>query len=509
MNDTNQKIEPLITSVTIGAVAIFSVAIAIDPKTSYDYLNGWLNWSLQSLSWLYILCGVGAFSFMCWLAFGPVGRVKLGDAEEKPEFTKTSWIFMLFCAGIGISICNWAFVEPLYFIESPPLGITPKTHEAIEWAAMYPIFHWTLIPWSIYLLPSVPIAYALYVRKDSLLRMSSGCRGILGKHCDGLPGKIIDIISSLALVGGISTSFVLSIPLVARLFQKLFGLEITFGLQLLILAIWVALIGWSVYGGLKKGIKVLSDVNAVLAIIFLLFILLAGSTQFTLKIGLNSVGLFLDNFFRISFWTDPVDKGGFVESWTAFYWAWWIVYAPLVGLFMARISRGRTVRELIVNGVLWSSIGCAVFFIVFGARAIDLSLDPNLDLLAILNNQGIPETIVTVLTATPGSWILVPTFTVLCFVFLATTLDSSAFVIAGLCTKGVSGYDQPIRSIRVIWVLLLGLYGVALLKMGGAKTFQILTVLMALPMIPIMIFLVLSMARWATTHSITKKTLNI
>lgn len=477
-------------------ILCISVPLLINPEAGKVIVNQLLAWCTGTFGWLYLLTGIGSFLFMCWLAFGPVGRIKLGSPDEKPEFGKLPWITMLFCAGIGISICNWAFVEPLYFLSGPPMGIQSGTTQAVEWAAMYPMFHWGVVPWALYLMPALPIGYALYVRKVNVLRLSEACRGVLGNLVDGPIGKIIDIIVIFSIVGGVGTSLGLSVPLVSTLFQAMFGLDNSFGLQMAILAAWIAMIAWSVYNGLNKGIQTLSNINAVLAFALLVFILFASSTIFILNLWVNSFGLLVNNFFRIAFWTDPIAQGGFPQGWTIFYWAWWIAYAPMMGLFVARISRGRTIKDIIINGVLWGSFGCWAFFAIWGGYALQLDVNGTVDLQATLSQQGIPATVVAVLQSLPASGIIIPLFTLLCFVFLATTVDSSAYMLAAVCTKEISGYQEPARWSRILWTLLLGLVGVGLLSMGGLKVVQTSTVLVALPMIPVLFIMSVSMLRW-------------
>ncbi|MHA6965815.1 BCCT family transporter [Zobellella denitrificans] len=474
-----------------------SVPLVINPVAGKEIVSAMLNWVTGEFGWLYLLSVVGSFFFMCWLAFGPVGKIKLGAAEDKPEFNTVSWIAMLFCAGIGISICNWAFIEPLYFMTTPPLGVQPGTPAAVEWAAMYPMFHWGIVPWALYLMPALPIGYALYVRRVNVLRLSEACRGVLGDRVDGIIGKIIDVTVIFSIVGGVGTSLGLSVPLVSKLFQTMFGFEDSFGLQMFILAAWILMISWSVYNGLNKGIQALSNINAVLALALLGFVLVAGSTVFLLKLWTNSLGLFMDNFFRMNFWTDPIEQSGFPEGWTMFYWAWWIAYAPMMGLFVARISRGRTIRELILHGVTWGSVGCWAFFAIWGGYAIDIDANGTLNLQAILAEEGIPATVVAVLQTLPNSALVLPIFTLLCFVFLATTVDSSAYMLAAICTKDITGYQEPARWNRILWTLLLAVVGIGLLSVGGLQAVQSSTVLVALPMIPVLFIMAVSLLRWA------------
>lgn len=490
------EIEPAILWPAVSVILAASIPVALYPEAGGVLVNNLLSWLTGTFGWLYLLTGIGSFFFMAWLAFGPVGRVKLGGPDDKPEFSKLPWIAMLFCAGIGISIVNWAFVEPLYFLSSPPLGIEPNSDAAVEWAAMYPMFHWGVVPWALYLMPALPIGYVLYVRKSKVLRLSEACRGVLGGLVDGPVGKVIDVIVVFSIVGGVGTSLGLSVPLVSALFQEMFGVGDSFLLQMIILASWTLMIAWSVYNGLNKGIQTLSNINGILALGMLVFVLFSGSTVFVLNLWSNSFGLFLDNFFRINFWTDPISKSGFPEGWTIFYWAWWIAYAPMMGLFVARISRGRTIKELIVNGVVWGCVGCWSFFAIWGGYAIELNINNVVDLQGILHDQGIPATVVAVLKTLPLAWVVVPLFTLLCFVFLATTVDSSAYMLASICTREISGYQEPARWNRIMWTLILALVGVGLLSVGGLSAVQTSTILVALPMIPVLVIMAASLLRW-------------
>ncbi|MCQ4346877.1 BCCT family transporter [Pseudomonas stutzeri] len=494
---SSKVIEPAIFWPSVAAILLTSIPLILFPEAGKKIVDDLFAWVTGSFGWLLLLTGVGSFAFMLWLAYGPLGRIKLGSADEKPEFSKPAWLTMLFCAGIGISICNWAFVEPLYMLDGPPLGIAKGSSQAAEWAAMYPMFHWGIVPWAIYLLPALPIAYFLYVRKGKTLRLSDACRGVLGDRVDGWVGKLIDVIVMFSIIGAVGTSLGLSVPLVSTLFQEIFGLEDTFLLQMLILALWTGMIAWSVWNGLSKGIQTLSNINAGLALLMLALVLLVGPSVYLFTLWTNSMGLFLDNFFRINTWTDPVAKGGFPESWTVFYWAWWVAYAPMMGLFVARISRGRTIRELVLNGVVWGSIGCWVFFAIWGGYAIHLELNEGVALREVLSSSGIPATVVAVLKTLPLSEVVIPLFTLLCFVFLATTVDSAAYTLASVCTRELSGYEEPARYNRVLWAVLLAFVGVGLLSVGGLKAVQISTLLVALPMLPVLVIMGMSLVRWA------------
>ena len=199
---------------------------------------------------------------------------------------------------------------------------------------------------------------------------------------------------------------------------------------------------------------------------------------------------------RISFWLDPIEKGGFPEAWTLFYWAWWISYAPMMGLFFGRISRGRTIRQLIVGVICWGSLGCCSFLAICGGYALDLELTGALPVASILNEQGIPATVVAIVEQMPFGSLMVVVYTFLCFIFLATTLDSAAYVLASISTKDLPGDQEPGRANRLVWAFALAFIAVGLLVVGGLKTVQSTTVITALPLIPVLLLLVIALLRW-------------
>lgn len=446
------------------------------------------NWG-----WLFDFFCFSAFVFSMWLAFGRFAHVKLGRGDAGPEYSELNWAAMMFSAGIGIGLVTWSFVEPIYYLSTTPLGIEPHSSMSAEWAHMYALFHWSIIPWSIYAVPSVAVAYILYVKKTPYLRISEACRRVLKHHTDGWVGSLIDTLVILGLIGGAGTSLGLGVPLVAAFVADLFGLPDNIWTQLGVLVTWTAIFGFSVYRGLNAGIRILSDINIFLAIAIVLFILIVGPTVFILSISANSFGLMVDNFMRMSFWLDPIDKGDFPDSWTLFYWAWWIAYAPMMGLFFGRISQGRTVRQLVLGVLIWGSLGCVSFIAVCGGYAIELEFSGQLPVSAMLAEKGIPQTVVALVNTLPFSNVLSILFTLLSFVFLATTLDSAAYVLASISTKNLKGTQEPARYNRMVWAFVLALVAVGLIYVDGLKIVQSSTIVTALPLIPVLILLMIAL----------------
>lgn len=455
-----------------------------------------MNLVTSNFGWLFSSVAFLALIFCFWLAFGRYGQVKLGQPEDKPEFSELSWAGMMFSAGIGIGLVSWAFVEPIYYFVDPPLGIESMTSQAAEWAHMYTLFHWSIIPWAFYAVPTIPIAYMLYVKKSPFLRISNGVNGALPKLSHRKWDPVIDTLVIIGIVGGAGTSLGLGVPLVSAFVGELLNLRDGIGLQILVLTFWTLIFATSVYRGLNSGIKWLADINISLAVLVILFILLVGPTVFIMTLTANSVGLLLDNFARMSFWLDPIDQGNFPKEWTLFYWAWWIAYAPLMGLFFGRISRGRTIRHTIFGVIGWGSLGCVLFMSICGGYALHLELEGILPVSEILNRDGNAAAVVAIISTLPGSTVAIAIFTLLSFIFLATTLDSVAFVLASITTKNLSGDQEPSRSNRLVWAFFLAFIAVGLLIVGGLSTVQSSSVLTSLPLIPVMFLLAISIVKW-------------
>ena len=311
----------------------------------------------------------------------------------------------------------------------------------------------------------------------------------------GWLGVAIDTCVMLGIIGGVATSLGMAVPLVAAFFGKIFGLQESLLLNLIVLTIWTIMFSLSVWKGLDKGIKILSNINLYLALALILFVVIVGPTVFILSMWTNSLGLLFDNFFRMTLWLDPITKGGFPEGWTVFYWAWWFAYAPMMALFVARISKGRTIKELVIAECIWGSVGCWLFLAVLGAYSIYLDKNGIVEVSKILSESGGPAACVAVISQLPLSGIIIPIYTILCFVFLSTTLDSSAYTLASICTKVLSGSEQPARWNRLFWAFVLAIAAVGLLAVGGLKAVQLSSIVLSIPMIPIIAILIISLLK--------------
>ncbi len=480
-------------------ILLFSVVIPlmIFPVEGAEWIAVAKTFMTDKLGFAYLALGLAAFFFMIYIVFSDIGQIKLGDPDESPEFGLASWAAMLFCGGIGASILFWGTIEWAYYYQNPPFQLEPGSEEAIRWAATYGLFHWGPIAWCIYMIPAIPIAYFFYVRKQPVLKVSAALMPVIGEaHSFGKVGKFIDILFIFGLLGGAATTLGLAAPLINEGISYLFGIPTTTGSQIGVLMLCTAIFAYSAYMGMDKGIKILSNINFWGALGLLLFVLMCGPTIFMLETGLDSIGRMLSNFFVMATWAEPFGGLGtfenthFPQDWTIFYWAWWLVFAPSMGLFVARISRGRTIKQMISGAVFFGSLGCSMYFIILGNYGLSLQLSGQLDVVSILNTDGATRAIFAILEQLPFSTLVITVFTLLCIIFTATTFDSISYILASVVQTNVT--DDPLRWNRLFWAFTLSLMPSALMFMGGLATLQTAAIVGGLPLLVIAVMLMIS-----------------
>ncbi|MBM7553723.1 BCCT family transporter [Thalassobacillus pellis] len=478
------------------------IPLVIYPDAGKAFVNQANAFVTSNFGVLYLVMGLLIFAFLIFVSFSDHGHILLGDEGERPEFNTFSWAAMLFAAGIGSSILYWSVIEWAYYYQGPPFGIEPGSVEAIQWSTAYGIFHWGPIAWAIYTLPALPIAYFYYVRKKPVLKISEACRPLLGRTVDGPIGHIIDVLFMFGLLGGAGTTLALGTPMIAQGVSELTGFEVNLTMKTIILIVCTTIFALSAYSGLRRGIKFLSDINIWLALFLLAFIFIFGPTRFLIETTTNSVGILMDNFFKMATWTEPFgdigafEETGFPESWTIFYWAWWLVYAPFVGLFIARISRGRTIRQMVLGTMVYGTLGCVLFFGIMGNFGLYLQMTGAFDAIAFMNENGAPATIIEIINQLPLSKFMVFIFTILAIIFLATTFDSSSYILAAVVQREV--VDEPIRWNRLFWAFALCILPLTLMFLGGLGTLQTASIVGGFPLIIIMFLLAVSFMKAST-----------
>ncbi len=491
----NRKTDWVMFFATVAVIALASVPMLVAKNSAALVIYDAYGYITSHFGIAYLAYGIGTLGFLVYLAASRFGKVLLGDAGDEPEFRTLTWVAMIFCAGVGAGLLYWAVIEWTYYIQAPPFGLEPRSTEATEWAASYGLFHWGITGWALFCLPAIAIAYPYYVHKIPYLRLSTACTAYV-PDVNSRRGRFIDFLYMLNLIGGTGTSLGLSTPMIAASFAALTGLEMSFVLQVSMVLMCIAIFGTSAYIGLHRGFRRLADANMVVAFALLFFVLAVGPTMFILKMGLNSIGLVLQNFIRMNTWTDPVANSGFVESWTVFYWAWWIAYGPFVGIFVTRISRGRTIRQVIVSMLVFGSLGAALFFIIFGNYAMHLELDGLLSVTTLIRESGEATAIAAIFQSLPLGKLALAAFFVVSVIFLATTYDSASYTLASVSTRRLEAGENPQRWSRVFWACALGVLPIALMFIeGGLKVILSATIVVSLPLLGVGVIMSLSLMK--------------
>jgi len=481
-------------SISTGLAIIFSVLVLIFPDESYKILQGIKDFVVNTFGTLFTVSMSVITLVIFFLIVSPFGKIRLGGKDAKPEFGFASWVCMLFAAGVGIGMTFYGAAEPLSYytgVFGTPLNVSPESEEAYRLAFSATIFHWGLNAWSVYAIIGLSLAFFCYNWKLPLT-IRSIFYPLLGKRIWGWQGDVIDIIAVLATLFGLTTSLGLGARQASSGLFYLFDLPNNLLTQTLVIMFITSVVIFSVYRGLDKGVKVLSNVNIGLAFVLLAFVVLAGPTYSIISSYGQNLVFYFQDIIRLSNWDRPEDLQWY-RDWTIFYWAWFISWSPFVGMFIARISKGRTIREFLSVVMFAPLLFCTIWFTSFGENAIfqfqegigNLSEpvgDISLILFYMLDNLLFP-----VLSSIFALFMLV--------LFFVTSSDSGSLVIDTI-TSG--GKDNTHKIQRVMWAIIQGLVATVLLVAGGSYALSAIqsgSISMALPFVFILIAATISLLR--------------
>lgn len=442
------------------------------------------GWLLTNLGWFYIL-GVTVFLvFLISIAGSRYGRVKLGPEDEEPEHSRATWFAMLFAAGIGSILMFWGVAEPVSHLGDPPrasLGIEPGTVEAATDAMNFTYYHFTLHTWTIFTLPALCFAYFIH-KRNLPPRVSSIFQPILGERIHGPIGKFIDVVAIIGTVFGVAVSIGLGTLQINSGLAQIIGIPESALWQLVIIGVVCGLATISVALGLDKGIKVLSNINIVMAVLLLVFVLVLGPTLFMTRGVFESLGTYIQELPRLALWNDTFAETGWQSSWTVFYWAWTITWSPFVGIFIARISRGRTIRQFVIGVLAIPSAFSILWFGIFGYASFDIEFEKGGGLVERVVEQGdVPGALFAFLEHYPLAGPMSVVAIVLVVIFFVTSVDSAALVLDTM-NNGHEDFN-PLGQ-RIFWALAIGLVTATLLVFsgsGGLEALQSTIILVGLP----------------------------
>ena len=444
--------------------------------------------SIDYLGWVYIGATFFFVLFSIYLLFSKYGNIRLGKATDRPDFNTTSWLAMLFGAGMGIGIVYWSVAEPVTHFTNPPYG-EGYTIAAANVAMKYTFFHWGLHPWAIYTVIGLALGICQYNKKLPAA-ISSVFYPILKDRIYGPIGKTIDILSVFATVFGIATSLGLGALQVTAGMHSIFGVPNSLLVQLIVIVVATVVFLISVNTGLEKGIQYLSNAAMILSFTTLVLILIVGPTMMIIKIFFNTTGLYLNEFIQMSLRMTPFGEGEWIASWTLFYWAWWIAWAPFVGMFIARISRGRTVKQFIIGVLIVPTLGTCIWMSIFGGSALDLVTNPENHGLATYIADNVSLAIFTFFDYLPMSTLLSMMGFALVAIYYVTVADTSSFVL-GMLSEG--GTLNPSNKIKTTWGIIQSAVAAVLLLSGGLTVLQTASIVVAFPFAIIMLFMCYSL----------------
>lgn len=481
--------------VLIISVAI-SVMIALSSllfSNSIAKLSGEMfTFITQKFTWLYLLAMMLFVVFSIGIAFSKYGNIKFGKQTDNPEYSTFSWFAMLFCAGMGVGLVFWGISEPLTHYLNPN-GLEGQTIEAADFAIRTSFMHWGIHPWSAYAVIGMGLAYFKF-RKGLPGLISSLLSPLFGDNVsEKWIGILVDTLAVFATIAGIVTSLGLGVMQITAGLENLFNVSNTSITQIVIICIVTVIFIWSSVSGLNKGIKILSNGTLALSLILLISIFIIGPNLDVLNNMVNGIGSYLQNFIADSLKISTYGDNGWIEGWRVFYWAWWIAWAPFTGMFIARISKGRTIREFVFGVVLAPTLFSIIWFSVMGTLGISLAQAGTLSLQELQLIASAPELGLFVVLEhfTAGKIIAVLAIILLLFFFI-TSADSGTFVLATMTTNG---NINPPNKVKIMWGLIEAVLAIGLLLSGGLKPLQTISIVAAFPFVIIMLMSMVSMLK--------------
>ncbi|MGF1729290.1 BCCT family transporter [Photobacterium kasasachensis] len=454
-----------------GLIALFLVAVLIsDPATAKTALNGVKNSIINNFDALFIWSGNIFVIFCLALIFSPYGKIRIGGQDAETDYSRVSWLSMLFAAGMGIGLMFWSVAEPVAYYTGwyeTPLGVTPNTPEAAKLAMGATMYHWGFHPWAIYGVVALSLAFFAY-NKGLPLSIRSIFYPLLGDRVWGWAGHIVDVFAVLATLFGLATSLGLGAQQAASGIEHVLGFKSDITLQIGVIAIVTLLAVFSVARGIDGGVKLLSNINMLVAVALLVFVALVG---FAVSMGTipTTISGYAENFFALSNPHGREDET-WMHGWTVFYWAWWISWSPFVGMFIARVSKGRTVREFLIAVLIVPTFVTVLWMSVFGGQAIDQVING----VGVLGENGltsVPLAMYEMFEALPFSNVLSIIAIVLVMVFFITSSDSGSLVIDNITAGGK--LDSPMPQ-RIFWATIEGAIAAVMLYVGGTQAIEAL-----------------------------------
>lgn len=486
----SNRIDWMITLAPFILIMALAGVLFVFPEQSNDIIGQIRFFFGDTLGIYYLVIGLGVLLVSAFLSFSKYGDVVLGEPNEKPKYSFFAWGSMMFTCGLAADILFYSFAEWTMYATNPHIA---ELGSIADWAGVFPLFHWSFIPWAFYLVLAVVFGFMLHVRKRNRQRYSEACRPVIGKHADGILGRIIDLFALFALLAGTATTFSVATPLMAAIIVDLFGLTISRTvITIVILLVTCAVYTYAVLHGFK-GISFLAKACIYLFFGLLLVVLLIGGQgRFIIENGFQSLGKMIQNFVELSTYTDPTRANNFPQDWTIYYWAYWMVWCIAAPFFIGNISRGRTIKQTILGGYIFGVGSTIVSFVILGNYGLGLQVSGGADFIAQYAADGdLYGLILSIINTMPASKIIL-VITILCMIaFYATSFDSIAYTAACYSYKRLGENEHPHKMIELLWCILLIVLPIALVfSESSMNNIQSVSIISAFPIGIIMIIMI-------------------
>jgi BCCT family betaine/carnitine transporter len=489
----------MITLLPLAVVVGLCVLFFILPEQSNEALSQVRSLLGDSFGVYYLIIGLGIFLISLYIAGSKYGNIVLGDQNEKPKYSFFAWGSMMFTAGLAADILFYSFSEWILYATDPHIA---ELGSVQDWASVYPLFHWSLIPWGFYLVLAVAFGFMLHVRKRERQKYSEACRPILGKHTDGLLGRLIDLLAVFALLAGTATTFSLATPLMASIIGELFHVELNrTAVTVVILVVTCVIYTYSLLHGFK-GISVLAKSCIYLFFALLAYVLLlGGQARYIVETGFSALGRMVQNFFTLATDTDPLRTTSFPQNWTIFYWAYWMVWCVAAPFFIGSISRGRTVRQTLLGGYVFGVGSTIVSFIVLGNYSLGMQMSGAADFITpYLESGDLYGVIISIIKTLPCAPLVLALVLVTMIAFYATSFDSIALIGACYSYHRLGQDETPHKLVELMWCILLILLPIALVfSESSMSNLQSVSIIAAFPIGAVIVLITASFLKDAST----------
>ena len=498
--EKERQIDWLITLLPLLIVVALGVLFFIAPADSNRTLSSIRFFLGDTFGAYYLIIGLGVFIVSLYIAFSRYGNIVLGEPDEKPKYSFFSWGAMMFTCGLAADILFYSFSEWVIYATDPHIA---EMGSLQDWVSVYPIFHWSFIPWGFYLVLAAAFGFMLHVRKRDRQKYSEACRPLLGKKTDGLPGKIIDILAVFALLAGTATTFSIATPLMANVINELFGISLNrTAVTIVILIVTCFIYTYSLLHGFK-GISALAKACIIMFFGLLAYVLLFGGEGiYIIETGIAALGRMTQNFLTLATYTDPLRTTNFPQNWTMYYWAYWMVWCVAVPFFIGNISRGRTIRQTILGGYVFGVGSTIISFVVLGNYSLGLQLTGQYDFISMYEKTGdLYVMIITIIKTLPCYKLILCVLLFTMIAFYATSFDSIALTTSLYSYHRLGEGETPNKLIQFMWCILLIILPIALVfSESSMANLQSVSIIAAFPIGIVMILLIWAFFKDAGTY---------